>query len=128
VNGGHDALVARSLLGVQTCPVSWQVDRLKDVDTDRRAGRIKNQCRIAKTGAPASVDKQSVDVALQPAAFEPGELMMVGATWRQASVRSQALEGPGRTAPTVSLALGVVHCHIRQSGGCRLALGRYAIH
>jgi hypothetical protein len=79
-------------------------------------------------GAPASVDKQSLDVALQPAAFEPGELMMVGATWRQASVRSQALEGPGHTAPTVSLALGVVHCHIRQSGGCRLALDRYAIY
>jgi hypothetical protein len=54
VNGGHDALVARSLEGVQTCPVSRQVDRLKDVDIDRRAG-AKNQCRVARLAPqPAS--------------------------------------------------------------------------
>jgi hypothetical protein len=99
VNGGHDALVAGSLECVQTSPVSRQVDRLKDVDTDRRAGGINNQCWVAKTGAPASVEEQSVDVALQPAALEPGELMMVGATWRQGPVRSQALEGPPTPCP-----------------------------
>jgi|SoiMethySBSTD1v2_1073268.scaffolds.fasta_scaffold1086895_1 hypothetical protein len=99
VNGGHDALVARSLEGVQTCPVSRQVDRLKDVDIDRRAGGPKNQGRVAKIGAPASVDEHSVDVALQPAAFEPVELMMVGATWREGPVRSQALEAPSTPCP-----------------------------
>jgi hypothetical protein len=129
VNGGHHALVAtRSLEGVQTCPVSWQVDRLKDVDIDRRAGRIKNQCRIAKTGAPASVDKQSVDVVLQPAALKPDERMMVGATWRQASVRSQALEGPGHTAPLsrwLSVSSTVTYDILADA---ELALDRYAIH
>jgi hypothetical protein len=124
VNGGHDALVARSLEGVQTCPVSRQVDRLKDVDIDRRAGGAKNQGRVAKIGAPASVDEDSVDLALQPAAFEPVELMMVGATWREGSVRSQALEGSVHTMPTVSPAFSVVHGHVRQSGGCRLGLCR----
>ena len=112
MNGGHDALVARSLEGVQTCPVGRQVDLLKDVDTDRRAGGAKNQCRVAKIGAPASVDEHSVDVALQPAAFESVELMMVGATWREGPVRSQALEGPVHTMPTVSPALSVVHGHV----------------
>jgi hypothetical protein len=63
-------------------------------------------------------------VALQPAAFEPVELMMVGATWREGPVRSQALEGPVRTMPTVSPALSVVHGHVRQSDGCRLGLCR----
>jgi hypothetical protein len=117
VNGGHDALVARSLEGVQTCPVSRQVDRLKDVDNDRRAGGIKHQCRIAKTGTPASVNERSVDVALQPTAFEPVELIMVGATWGQAPVHSQALEGPIHTTPTVSPVRRVVHGHVQQSGG-----------
>jgi hypothetical protein len=71
VNGGHDALVARSLEGVQTCPVSRQVDRLKDVDTDRRAGGINNQCRVAKTGAPASFEEQYVDVAFNQRPLSP---------------------------------------------------------
>jgi hypothetical protein len=105
-------------------PVGRQVDRLKDVDSDRRAGGVKNQCRVAKTGTPASTDEDSVDVALQPAAFETVELMMVGATWRQSPVRRQALEGPLHTTLTVSPSLTVVDDHVRQSGGCGLGLGR----
>jgi hypothetical protein len=48
----------RPLEGVQTCPVCRQVDRLKDVNTDRRAGGIENERRIAKTGTqPASTSR-----------------------------------------------------------------------
>jgi hypothetical protein len=112
VNGGHDPLVARSLEGIQTFPVGWQVDRLKDVDTDRRASEIEDKGRVAKTGTPASVDEHSVDVAVQPAALESVELMVVRATWRQRAVRSQALEGPVHTTLTVSPALGVVDGHV----------------
>ena len=48
--------------------------------------------------------------------------MMVGATWREGPVRSQALEGPIHDMPTVSPALSLVHDHVRQSGGCSLGL------
>jgi hypothetical protein len=97
--------------------VSRQVDRLKDVDTDRRAGGIMNQCRVAKTGTPAGVDEHPVDVALQPPTVEPVELMMVGTTWRQGPVRSQALESTVHTTPSGSPAFSVVHGHARQSCG-----------
>ena len=82
------------------------------------------QCRVAKAGTPACFDKQSLDGALQPAAFEPIELMMVGPTWRQGPVRSQALEGRVHGTPAVSPGFSVVHGH--ESGGCRLGLGRYS--
>ena len=61
-------------------------------------------------------------MALQPAAFEPVKLMMVGATWRQGPVRSQAFERLVHPTPTVSPALSVVHGHIRQSGGSCVGL------
>jgi len=71
-----------------------QIGRLEDVNTDNRAVRIKNQCRISKAGTPAGMDEHSVDVAGKPAAFEAVELMMVEATRRKAPVRHQAMEGP----------------------------------
>jgi hypothetical protein len=81
----------------------------------------------AKSGTPASFDEQSVDVALQPAAFEPGELMMVGATWRQGSVRSQALDGPATPRP-LSRWLSVLSTVTQDSlAEADFALGRHAI-
>jgi hypothetical protein len=73
--------------------VSRQIDRFEDINTDCRAVRIKNQCRVSKAGAPAGIDERPVDVARQPVASEPIELMMVGATRCKSPVRRQAVEG-----------------------------------
>jgi hypothetical protein len=45
-------------------------------------------------------------VALQPAALQPVELMMVRATRCQTSVRRQTTEGRVRSKATISLQLG----------------------
>src|SRR5215218_11204888 len=52
-NGGHDALAARSVEGVNTCPVSRPVGRLEDVDTDIPGRRNQDPvCRVSKAGTP----------------------------------------------------------------------------
>ena len=60
---------------------------------------------------PASIDEHSVDVARQPAAFDPVELIM-RATRCQGPVARQAMEGCVHATPTVSAALIVVHRHV----------------
>ena len=97
---GYDALVARSLEGVQPFPMRRQVGGLEDVNPDIRAVRIKNQCWISKAGTPAGMDEHSADVACKPAAFKPVELMLVGATRCKGSVRRQAMEGRVCVIPT----------------------------
>jgi hypothetical protein len=117
-NGGRDALVARSLEGIQTCPVSRQVGRFEDINTDSRAIRIKNQCRVSKAGTPAGIDEHSVDAARKPAAPEPVELMVVGATRCKGPVRRQAMQDRVHAIPIVPPALIVVRRHIASSHCC----------
>src|SRR4029453_4197210 len=118
-NGGRDALVARSLEVIQTRPVSRQVGRFKYINTDSRAIRIKNQCRVSKAGTPAGINKHSVDVARKPAASEPVELMVVRPTRCKGPVSRQAMEGCVHAPPIVSPALIV-----RPSPDCVIALLR----
>ena len=70
---------------------------------------MKNQCWISKAGTPAGMDEHSVDVAGKPSAFEPVELMLVGATWCKAPVRRQAMEGRVRARSAAWPALVGVH-------------------
>jgi hypothetical protein len=85
-----------------------QIDRLEDVDIDSRALGIEDQCRIAEASTPAGIDQRSVDLAPRPVAIEPGELMMVRPTRRQASVRRQALESRVRSRLTVPVAVAFI--------------------
>jgi hypothetical protein len=64
-----------------------EVDRLEDVNRDSRAFGGRDECGEAKTGTPTRCYEPSIDVALQPAAFESIKLMIVWATWSQSSVR-----------------------------------------
>ena len=64
-----------------------EVDRLEDVNMDCRALGVKDQGREPEARTPARIYEPPVDVALQPAAYEPIELMIVWATWSQSSVR-----------------------------------------
>jgi hypothetical protein len=105
---------------------SEPVDRFEDINTDSRAIGIKNDCRVAKADTPAGIDKLSVDVASQPAASEPVELMMVGPTRCKGPVRRQAMEGRVHATPIVSPALIVVHRHVASSTRC-LQLGDDAL-
>jgi phytoene/squalene synthetase len=67
--------------------VCREVDRLEDVNMDRRALGVEDQGWEAEARTPARIYEHPVDEALQPAAFESIELMIVWATWSQRSVR-----------------------------------------
>jgi hypothetical protein len=64
----------------------WEIDRFKDANVDSRTLGLENQCREAEAGTPARGYQPSIDVTLQPAALESGELMIIWATWCQRSV------------------------------------------
>ena len=104
------ALIARSFEVVQAWPVGWQVDRLEDVDGDGGAVGVEGQRRIADAGAPAGVDERSMDVALEPAAGKPVELMVVRPTRGQAAVGRQAVESgiPSSSPPGLSVTAHVL--------------------
>jgi hypothetical protein len=54
-----------------------ELDRLEDVNRDGQPRRVQDQRRKAEAGTPTCIYQLSVDVALHPAAFERGELMIV---------------------------------------------------
>jgi hypothetical protein len=64
-----------------------EVDRLEHMNMDSRAIGGEDECGEAKTGTPTRSYEPSIDVALQPAAFEPIKLMIVWAAWSKSSVR-----------------------------------------
>jgi hypothetical protein len=81
-----NALIVGSLEVVWARPMCWELDRLKDANLDSRALGVENQCREAEARTPARGYQPSIDVTLQPAALESGELMIIWATWCQRSV------------------------------------------
>jgi hypothetical protein len=54
-----------------------QVGRFEDVNMDSWAVGIEDHCGEAEAGTPARIYQPRLDIALQPVAFEPIELMML---------------------------------------------------
>jgi hypothetical protein len=54
-----------------------QVGRFEYVDLDGRAVGIEDHCRETETCTPTGFYKPRLDIALEPAAFESTELMIV---------------------------------------------------
>ncbi len=64
---------------VQAGPVRGEVRRLQDLDVDRRAIGVEDQRGVAEGRAPAGLDEPPVHLTGEPAAPEPGDVVVVGA-------------------------------------------------